>query len=105
MNQGFPFRLSERNSDKPVGQGFDRVSHERVSLPWIGVLKMTLSRAIELLGIERECVSRDCDRDCGRCDLVQERSELLEMYDEVIRVISRTDFQMEYGMLMEDDLK
>ena len=97
--------MSERNSDKPVGQGFDRVSHERVSLLEIGVLNVTLLRAIELLGIERECVSRDCDRDCGRCDLVQEKSELLEMYDEVIRIISRSDFQMEYGMLVEDDLK
>ena len=61
---------------------------------------MTLSRAIELLGIERECVSRDCDRDCGMCDLVQDQAELLEMYDEVIRVISRTDPQAEYGMLI-----
>ena len=65
-----------------------------------GVLNVTLSRVIELLSIERECVSRDCDRNCGKCDLVQEKSELLEMYDEVIRVISRTDFQMEYGMLI-----
>jgi len=33
--------------------------------------------------IERECVSRGdtCDRDCGKCELVQDTDELLEAYD------------------------
>ena len=48
---------------------------------------MTLDRAIELLKIERECVSRNtngCDRNCAACDLVQEDWELLEMYGRLI---------------------
>lgn len=45
---------------------------------------MTTDRAIELLNIERECVGHECDRDCGKCDLVQNADELIEMYDFVI---------------------
>lgn len=52
-------------------------------------------RAMELLAIEQECVARgtgyfepdgsfyQCDRDCSKCDLVQDSTELLEMYDYV----------------------
>lgn len=50
---------------------------------------MTIDRQIELLKIERECVQRNhdgrCDRDCANCELVQIDTELLEMYDEVIK--------------------
>ena len=58
-------------------------------------MDMTLSRAIELLKIERECIDRNnetavlCDRDCEKCDLVQSSEELLEMYDFVIKYIER----------------
>ena len=48
---------------------------------------MNTERIIELLSIERECVSRDCNRDCGACELVQDRKELLTMYDAVIERI------------------
>lgn len=44
---------------------------------------MTLKRMVELLEIEKECVGRNCNRDCGNCDLVQDAGELLEMYTEV----------------------
>lgn len=39
------------------------------------------------LRIERECVSRDCDRDCARCDIVQERDWLLLVYDNAIKML------------------
>lgn len=52
---------------------------------------MTNTRAIELLKIERECINRNnqpfgknCNRECSKCDLVQNTEELLEMYDFVI---------------------
>lgn len=52
---------------------------------------MTNKRAIELLKIERECVNRNnqpfgmnCNRECGKCDLLQNTDELIEMYDFVI---------------------
>lgn len=59
---------------------------------------MELTRAIELLEIERECVTRDCDRDCANCELVQDRDELVTMYNTVIA-------QMRRDVMMEDHMK
>lgn len=59
---------------------------------------MELTRAIELLEIERECATRDCDRDCANCELVQDRDELVTMYNTVIAQIRR-------DVMMEDDMK
>lgn len=39
------------------------------------------------LRIERECVSRDCNRDCANCDIVQEQDWLLLVYDNAIRML------------------
>ena len=55
--------------------------------------RLPKSEVINGLRIERECVSRDCDRDCAHCDIVQERDWLLKVYDEAIRLLER----MEYG--------
>lgn len=44
-------------------------------------------RVIKGLLIERECVSRDCDRDCGKCDLVQDRDWLLSVYDDALELL------------------
>ena len=46
-----------------------------------------IEKAIKGLQIERECVSRDCDRDCGKCDLVQDRDWLLSVYDDAIALL------------------
>ena len=54
---------------------------------------MTRAEVIHILKIERECISRDCDRNCGYCDLVQEQETLLKVYNEAIRLLE----QMEYG--------
>lgn len=44
---------------------------------------------IELMKIERECVSREnCDRNCAACDLVQDREELIDAYDSVIGILT-----------------
>lgn len=58
---------------------------------------MTKQRAIKLLEIERECVNRNnqpfgynCNRECGKCDLLQNTEELIEMYDFVIRELTKT---------------
>lgn len=49
---------------------------------------MTLHRMVELLEIEMECVRRngcgECNRACHVCDLLQDDTELHEMYAEVI---------------------
>lgn len=44
-------------------------------------------KVIKGLQIERECVSRDCDRDCGKCDLVQDRDWLLSVYDDALELL------------------
>lgn len=41
-------------------------------------------RLLKVLKTERECVSRDCNRDCGKCDLSLERGEILTAYDTLI---------------------
>lgn len=57
---------------------------------------MKIARVLELLKIERECVTRQspcneksklCDRNCGECDIAQNDLELIEMYDFVISMI------------------
>ena len=55
------------------------------------VFSYDFERMLELLEIERECVKRakTCDRNCAACDLVQKDEDLLEMYDKVIRLVSR----------------
>lgn len=45
-------------------------------------------RLLKVLKTERECVSRDCDRNCGKCDLSMEGSEILSAYDALIAVLA-----------------
>ena len=62
--------------------------------------KMKTERIIELLKTEQECVSRDCDRDCARCDLVQTEEELTEMYTLAIEMVQRRIPQRPEPMVM-----
>lgn len=48
-------------------------------------------KVIKGLQIERECVSRDCDRNCGQCDLVQDRDWLLSVYDDALALLKEQD--------------
>lgn len=52
---------------------------------------MTRQRMVELLEIEKECVRRnscgECNRACHICDLLQDDTELHEMYEEVIAMV------------------
>lgn len=48
---------------------------------------MTKNEVIRILKIERECISRDCDRNCGECDLVQEQETLLDAYNSTIALL------------------
>ena len=52
---------------------------------------MNLKRAIELMKVERECVTRNddvhCDRDCANCDLrglLEKTDDIIDAYDTVI---------------------
>ena len=48
---------------------------------------MNKERTKELLETELKCISRadTCNRDCGKCDLVQDTDELKVMYKWVIK--------------------
>lgn len=52
---------------------------------------MTIDRMIDLLETERACVQTNadqrCDRDCANCNLVQEDTELIEMYTKVANIL------------------
>ena len=50
-----------------------------------------IEKVIKGLQIERECVSRDCDRNCGQCDLVQDRDWLLSVYDDAIELLKESN--------------
>lgn len=52
------------------------------------MVKLPKSEVITGLRIERECVSRECNRDCANCDLVVERDWLLEVYNTAIELLS-----------------
>ena len=49
---------------------------------------MDKNEVIRILKIERECISRDCDCNCGYCDLVQEQETLLDAYNSAISLLS-----------------
>ena len=48
-------------------------------------------KVIKGLQIERECVSRDCNRNCGQCDLVQDRDWLLSVYDDALALLKEQE--------------
>lgn len=54
---------------------------------------MTNERILELLKIERECITRNasnsCDRDCANCDIVQSDADLFDMYDQAIAAVQK----------------
>lgn len=50
---------------------------------------MTIDKAVDLLKVERECASRSCDRQCAKCDLVQEQKDVLDAYSTAIDFIER----------------
>lgn len=42
---------------------------------------MTINEAIKIIENEKECVQRDCNRDCANCELVKEENEIVEAFD------------------------
>ena len=41
---------------------------------------MNLKEIRNVIQTEMHCVDRDCDRDCGNCDLVMDKEVILEAY-------------------------
>ena len=52
-------------------------------------MSMTESEAKKFMLIEKECINRDCDRDCANCDIVQKVEDLNNAYDIAIKSIEK----------------
>lgn len=48
---------------------------------------MTENEAKRFLKIEKECINRNCDRNCAECDLVQKVEDLNSAYDAAIKAL------------------
>lgn len=55
------------------------------------MVKLPKDEIIRGLRIEKECVSRDCNRDCVNCDIVQEREWLIDVYNGAIQLLEGLD--------------
>lgn len=46
---------------------------------------ITIDMMLSVMRNERECITRqECDRDCGKCDLVMDSETILAVYDAII---------------------
>ena len=50
---------------------------------------MTEDEAKKYMLIEKECINRDCDRDCANCDIVQNVEDLNNAYDIAINALEK----------------
>ena len=48
---------------------------------------MTDNEAKRFLKIEKECINRNCDRNCAQCDIVQKVEDLNSAYDAAIKAL------------------
>ena len=51
---------------------------------------MTESEAKKYMLIEKECINRDCNRDCANCDIVQNVEDLNNAYDVAIKALEQS---------------
>ena len=49
--------------------------------------RQKIERAMRVIENEIECVKRDCDRDCGKCELVLDADWILSAYNDVLEVL------------------
>ena len=50
---------------------------------------MTENESKKYMLIEKECINRDCDRDCANCDIVQNAEDLNNAYDIAINALEK----------------
>ena len=50
---------------------------------------MTENEAKKYMLIEKECINRDCNRDCANCDIVQDVEDLNNAYDVAIQALEK----------------
>ncbi len=52
-------------------------------------MSMTENEAKKYMLIEKECINRDCNRDCANCDIVQNVEDLNNAYDVAINALEK----------------
>ena len=60
---------------------------------------MTENEAKSFMLIEKECINRDCNRDCAKCDIVQEVDNLNNAYDTAIKALEEVQQYRQIGKI------
>ena len=62
---------------------------------------MTENEAKAFLEIEKECINRNCDRNCAHCDIVQKVEDLNNAYDTAIQALEEVQQYRQIGTVEE----
>lgn len=60
---------------------------------------MTENEAKAFLEIEKECINRNCDRNCAHCDIVQKVEDLNNAYDTAIKALEEVQQYRQIGKI------
>lgn len=58
---------------------------------------MTENEAKAFLEIEKQCINRNCDRNCAKCDIVQKVEDLNSAYDTAIKALEEVQQYRQIG--------
>lgn len=62
---------------------------------------MTENEAKAFLKIEKQCINRNCDRNCAKCDIVQKVEDLNSAYDTAIKALEEIQQYRAIGTIEE----
>lgn len=65
---------------------------------------MTENEAKTFLEIEKQCINRNCDRNCAQCDIVQKVENLNSAYDAAIKALEEVQQYRKHGVTVESAL-
>ncbi len=60
---------------------------------------MTENEAKTFMKIEKECINRNCDRNCAHCDIVQKVEDLNNAYDTAIQALEEVQQYRQIGKI------
>ena len=84
------------------GIGYTKFSQEELAEMKDRV--MTENDAKTFLKIEKECINRNCDRNCAQCDIVQKVEDLNSAYDTAIKALEEVQQYRKHGITVESAL-
>ena len=62
---------------------------------------MTENESKAFLEIEKQCINRNCDRNCAKCDIVQKVEDLNSAYDTAIKALEEVQQYRQIGTVKE----